>query len=51
MIRHALRARHYFPLAPRHQAAHQAVKYARALAWLGTHWILYKKVERKEVAA
>lgn len=46
MIKDALRARRFFPNAPRHQAASQAVKYAKAVEFLGDKWLLVKKAVR-----
>lgn len=48
MIRHALRARHFFPLASRRQAASQAVKYAKAVEILGPNWKLLQQVQKLE---
>ena len=45
-IRNALRARHFFPNAPRRQAASQAVKYAKAIEFLGDKWLIIKKSAR-----
>jgi hypothetical protein len=45
-IKQALKARRFFPLAPRHQAALQAVRYAKAVAYLGDRWLLSTKSER-----
>ena len=45
-IRQALKARRFYPLAPRCQAASQAVKYAKAVAYLGDRWLLATKSER-----
>lgn len=46
MLIHALKARKFFPNAPRKQAARQAVAYAKALAYLGDKWLLTKKSSR-----
>ena len=46
MLRTALRARRFFPLAPRKQAARQAIAYARAVAYLGPNWLFVKQVQR-----
>jgi hypothetical protein len=45
-ISYALKARKFFPLAPRHQAASQAVRYAKAVSWLGDRWLLATKSEK-----
>ena len=39
----ALKARRYYPNANRHQAAIQAVRYAKALEYLGDKWLLVRK--------
>jgi hypothetical protein len=46
MLKHALRARRFFPLAPRHQAARQAVAYMKAIEYLGDRWLLAKASAR-----
>ena len=46
MLKHAIRARRFFPLAPRHQAAKQAVAYAKAIEFLGDNWLALRKVEK-----
>jgi hypothetical protein len=48
IIRLALKARKFFPNAPRKQAASQAVKYAKAVAYLGERWLAIRKCERLE---
>ena len=45
---YALRARRFFPLAPRRQAASQCVKYAKAIEYLGPNWKALQMVERKD---
>ena len=40
LLKNALRARHFYPYAPRKQRAKQAVAYARALEFLGDKWLL-----------
>ena len=42
MLKHALRARRYYPNAPRKQAARQAIAYAKAIEYLGDRWLLVK---------
>jgi len=46
MLRYALKARRFYPNAPRKQAAKQAVAYAKALEYLGDKWLLAKKYHR-----
>lgn len=45
-IKQALKARKFFPNAPRHQAAIQAVRYAQAVEYLGNKWILVRQSAR-----
>ncbi len=45
-LKDALKARRYYPNATRHVAAIQAVRYAKALEWLGDRWLLVKKSSR-----
>ena len=45
-LRYALRARRFYPYAPRRQAAKQAVAYAKAVEYLGDKWVLLKKVQK-----
>lgn len=42
----ALRARRFFPNAPRKQAASQAVKWAESVIALGDKYLLAKQCER-----
>ena len=46
MIKHALRARRFFPYATRKVAASQAVKYAKAVSYLGPRWLFIKDTPR-----
>lgn len=39
MIKHALKARRFYPFATRRQAASQAVKYARAMQYMAERGI------------
>ena len=45
---YALKARRFFPFASRKQAASQAVKYARAIEYLGPNWKALQMVGRKD---
>ena len=46
MLRHALKARKFFPHATRHQAAVQAVRYAKAIEYLGPKWLAIRNSPR-----
>ena len=46
MISHALRARRFFPLANRRQRAVQAVRYAKAIEYLGDKWLLKQPAQK-----
>jgi len=45
-IRNAFKARRFFPNAPRHQRAKQALAWAKAVAFLGDKWLLYAPLKR-----
>ena len=43
-----LKARHFYPNAPRKQVAKQAVAYAKAVLYLGDKWLAVRQCTRLE---